>query len=78
MSLIFVSQITKAFAHLLQTAFYLVFIFAIGTGVEIVEIAHEGPVEAAVGASALCQEHLANEGFSLDVRIGPCLHFALS
>ena len=53
-------------------------IFTMWTGVEIVEIAHEGLDEAAVGASALCQEHLANEGFSLDMRIGPCLHFTLS
>ena len=35
-------------------------IFTTWTGVEIVEIAHKGLNKAAVGASALCQEHLAN------------------
>ena len=48
------------------------------TGVEIDEIAHEGLDGAVEGAGALYREHLANEGFGLDMRICPSLHLALS
>ena len=49
-------------------------ILAMRTGVEITESAHEGLDRAAVGACALCGEHLANKGFSLDMSICPCLY----
>ena len=53
-------------------------IFTMWTGVKSVEITHEGLAKTSAGASALSREHLANEGFSLDMCIGPRLYFAFS
>ena len=53
-------------------------IFTTWTGVKSGEITHEGLAKTSAGASALSREHLANEGFSLDMCIGPCLYFAFS
>ena len=53
-------------------------ILAMWTGVKIAETAHEGLDRASVGTCALCGEHLAYEGFSLDMSICPCLNFAFS